>query len=175
MLSAGLIGYSVVNPGPVGGSRSPGDEFNRELYIRWLQVSIFMPVLQLNAPPGGETNDLEIIKLNKRLIKIRAELIVPALMHGLQETRLTGVTIIRPLFFVDPRASPDIRDQFAITDQIVVAPILNEGQRSRDLYLPSGWWRDEITSGHVMGGKWIRNYSVPLERVAFFTRIEEPS
>lgn len=56
---------------------------------------MFMPVLQLNAPPGGETNDLEIIKLNKRLMKLRTELVLPVLVNGLADTRATGVTIIR--------------------------------------------------------------------------------
>lgn len=37
-LSLGLIGYSVVNPGSAGGARDAGGKFNRELYIRWLQV-----------------------------------------------------------------------------------------------------------------------------------------
>lgn len=75
---------------------------------------------------------------------------------------------------MDSRASPDIRDQFAIGEDIVVAPVLREGQRSRDIFLPAGWWRDEMGSSRVLGGKWIRNYTVPLERVPFFTRADGP-
>lgn len=178
MLSLGLIGYSTLNPGSVGGDIVPLDPklFDRELYIRWLQVAMFFPVLQLSSPPGSETNDIEIIKLNKRLLKIRNEQVLSVLKHGQEESREYGTSIIRPLFFVEPGAGPDvyqISDQFAVREDIIVAPVLERGARSRDIYLPVGWWRDEISSHRVRGGKWLRDYPVPLERVAFFTRIPD--
>ena len=175
VLSLGLIGYSAINIGSVGGSRVPGDSFQRELYIRWLQLSAFMPVVEFDSPPGAETNDLDIIKLNKRLMKIRVSIVLPVLLRSLQLSRDSGQPIIRPLFMLDDKASLDIKDQFAIGDDIVVAPIVHEDRAPRDIYLPSGWWRDELSASQLRGGKWLRNYSVPLDRVAFFTRTSAPN
>ncbi|KAI1291091.1 Oligosaccharide 4-alpha-D-glucosyltransferase [Halotydeus destructor] len=172
VMSLGMIGYSVVNVGSVGGVID--EKFNRQLYIRWLELSIFMPVLQFNSPAGSETNDIEIIKLNKRLLKIRNDIVLPVLLKGLEESRDSGLAIIRPLFFIEDNPEPEtylITDQFAVCEDIVVAPVLLEGATQRDIYLPRGWWRDEILSQQVMGGKWLRNYTVTLDRVPYFTRV----
>jgi Alpha-glucosidases, family 31 of glycosyl hydrolases len=55
---------------------------------------------------------------------------------------------------------------------VLVAPILNEGAAARDIYLPTGKWRDELRVGVIYDGKcWLRNYTVKLDELAYFTRI----
>jgi len=72
----------------------------------------------------------------------------------------------------DDRDSFSIDDQFSICDNIIVAPVVEEGQTERDIFLPNGWWKDEILVQVIRGGKWMRKYQVPIDKVAYFIRTE---
>ncbi len=54
--------------------------------------------------------------------------------------------------------------------QIMVAPVLEAGKRSRSLYLPGGArWREGDTGEVHRGGVWIE-VDAPLDRVPYFYR-----
>jgi alpha-glucosidase (family GH31 glycosyl hydrolase) len=62
--------------------------------------------------------------------------------------------------------------EFLLGDDVLVAPILNEGAAARDIYLPIGKWRDELQPGVIHDGKrWLWSYKVQLDELAYFTRI----
>lgn len=63
-----------------------------------------------------------------------------------------------------------VPEQFSIGSDIIVAPIMNENQKQRDIYLPNGIWRDELRKVIVRGPKWYRNYTIELKEVAWFTK-----
>ncbi|XP_076340378.1 myogenesis-regulating glycosidase-like isoform X4 [Tachypleus tridentatus] len=178
VLSLELLGYPVVNPGSVGGDvllRENATLPDKELYLRWLQLAAFMPVVQFSVPPGDY--DLDVIKAAKVLFKIREERVLPVMQHSIQEYLETGAPIIRPLWWLEPnkRDVHVLNTQFVIGEEIIVAPILDKGKRNRDIYLPQGWWRDELLGQIQRGGKWLHNYTVPLDKVAYFTRTEKPT
>ncbi|XP_017483029.1 PREDICTED: uncharacterized family 31 glucosidase KIAA1161-like [Rhagoletis zephyria] len=149
VLTLGLLGYPLVNSDTVGGQqlftllKNETDYINKELYLRWFQLAIFLPVVQFAEPPGG--NDLDVIKIAKRLLKLRGEHFLPAMKAALVEYYERGSPIIRPMWWTqkEPEAYL-IRDQFYVGNNIIVAPITFEGKTERDIYLPSGWWKDEI-------------------------------
>ncbi|XP_013782303.2 uncharacterized family 31 glucosidase KIAA1161-like [Limulus polyphemus] len=178
VLTLELLGYPIVNPGSVGGDVLVVENAtlpDKELYLRWLQLAAFMPVVQFSVPPGDY--DLDVIKAAKVLFKVREERVLPVMQRGVQEYLQTGDPILRPLWWLEPKEyDAQISDtQFSIGEEILVAPVLEEGKRNRDIYLPRGWWRDEVL-GHIhRGGKWLHNYSVPLDKVAYFSRTEKPS
>ena len=45
-----MSGYSFVLPDMIGGNGYKGEP-SRELYIRWLQVNVFMPAMQISYVP----------------------------------------------------------------------------------------------------------------------------
>ena len=50
---------------------------------------------------------------------------------------------MRPMFFQfpeDPRCW-ELEEQYMFGDRYLVAPVLYEGQRSREVYLPAGSWK----------------------------------
>lgn len=149
VLTLGLLGYPLVNSDTVGGRhlftrlKNETDYINKELYLRWFQLAIFLPVVQFAEPPGG--NDLDVIKIAKRLLKLRGEHFLPAMKTALVEYYDKGSPIIRPMWWTqkEPEAYL-IRDQFYVGNNIIVAPIVDEGKTERDIYLPGGWWKDEI-------------------------------
>jgi hypothetical protein len=55
-----------------------------------------------------------------------------------------------------------------LANQILVAPILEEGATTRDIYLPTGQWRDMNTNDLITGKVWLRNYSAPLDVLPYF-------
>ncbi|XP_015905640.1 myogenesis-regulating glycosidase [Parasteatoda tepidariorum] len=182
VLTLGLLGYPLVNPGSVGGDvfvPSNTTMPDKELYIRWLQLAAFMPVVQLSIPPGDY--DLDVIKAAKFMFKVRSERILQSkqpneyIKRVINEYHESGAPIVRPLWWLAPKDvnAQIIDSQFAVGNDLIVAPVLEEGKRARDVYLPPGRWRDELFGTSRLGGKWIYNYSVPLDKVAYFVKIED--
>lgn len=84
--------------------------------------------------------------------------------------------LIRPVWFSQTQHSASepaewaVADQFSVGPDILVAPVLDAGKRQRDIYLPSGFWHDELRQMNIRGGKWLRNYPVEISEIAWFTR-----
>jgi alpha-glucosidase (family GH31 glycosyl hydrolase) len=57
------------------------------------------------------------------------------------------------LVFPDDRETWDISDQFMIGDSLLVAPVIEEGARSRSVYFPRGTWYNVWTGESVQGGQ----------------------
>ena len=59
--------------------------------------------------------------------------------------------------------------EYMLGNDILVAPVLEEGAVSRDIYLPSGTWRTE--DGRTFQGPgWIYNFQAPLDTLPYFFR-----
>jgi len=46
-----LAGYPFVLPDMIGGNSYNNDVITKELFIRWMQATIFMPTMQFSKPP----------------------------------------------------------------------------------------------------------------------------
>ena len=62
-------------------------------------------------------------------------------------------------------------------EHLLVAPILNKNQDSREVYLPEGsWWQETGRELQVYeGGQWLADYKVGLYEIASFNRVPPPS
>jgi len=168
-----------------GDLRSPSF---RELIVRWFQYGVFTPILRLHGhrlpalarlPDMGFTggpNEAwsfgeEAYEIIKGLLLLR-ERMKPYILEQMRAAHESGAPVMRPLLFdfPDDRESSDIGDQFMFGDKILVAPILEEGARTRRVYLPRGEsWRDAWTGETLLGGVWI-DVEAPMEKVPFFYR-----
>ena len=66
-------------------------------------------------------------------------------LHVLADLAARTLTpIARPMWWLDPRdeATFTITDQFALGDDFIVAPVVERGATTRDIYLTQGLWRD---------------------------------
>ena len=61
-----------------------------------------------------------------------------------------------------------IKDQFMLGDEILVAPVVEKGARSRTVIFPEGKWKSEKGKTFT-GGKAIE-IDVPLERLPYFKK-----
>lgn len=194
MLTYGINGYPFIMPGAVGGDIYwPGSEQflpsskvsmdatnttqengielpERELYIRWLQMATFLPVMKFTHLPS-KYNDERVLELAKSLTSLRQRVIAPHLLKYKREALEEGLPLVRPLWLV-PGGEQALfaEDEFAVGDDIVVAPILRKGHTAREVYLPAGLWHDGIDGSLRKGSRWMHEYKVPLDKVAYFTR-----
>lgn len=131
----------------IGGFRGDPDA---ELYVRWMQMASMTPFFRTHSARtakernpwsyGAPTTDLirEAIELRYRLL--------PYFYTLVQRASADGAPIVRPMFFEHPD-KPNyqrIDDQFMLGDNVLVAPILERGAKSREVLLPAGdWYRFE--------------------------------
>ena len=91
-------------------------------------------------------------------------------MKQMQVAQTTGLPPMRPLFvdFPSDTRAWEVEDQFLFGPEILVAPVLAGGVRSRPVYLPAGVrWRDAWTGATYDGGTTILT-DAPLERIPVY-------
>ena len=97
VFTLGLLGYPLVAPNCVGGPGIPVTNHtglglpDRELYIRWLAVSAYMPVMAFSHPPW--LYDSEVLKITRNYIKIHTDLVAPIVIKAAREFEATGLCI----------------------------------------------------------------------------------
>jgi alpha-D-xyloside xylohydrolase len=158
----------------------------QELVIRWFQFGVFCPIFRLHgnrlpdigqgASRSGGPNEVwsfgeEAYGIIKELLFLRRRL-KPYIMEQMKAAHEKGTPPMRPLFFDFPKdaQSWDIEDQMMFGPDYLVAPVIEEGARSRRLYLPAGdSWRNAWTDEIYQGGRWIE-VDAPLEQIPIFLR-----
>lgn len=58
-------------------------------------------------------------------------------------------------------------------ENIMIAPILDEGVYSRDIYLPPGQWRDGNNASIYNGSTTLTNYPAPIDVLPYFERVKD--
>ncbi|MCI8521854.1 MAG: family 31 glucosidase [Lachnospiraceae bacterium] len=165
-----------------------------ELLIRWFQFGLFCPVTRLhgfrdpidftisnaarmwNQPFGsGAENELysygeDVYKILKGLVDTR-ETLRPYVTEQMVKAHEKGTPVIRPLFYDNPEDETcwDINDEYMFGPDILVAPVLYEGMRERDVYLPAGRTWKEVQTGKVYEGGVTVRCEAPLAVIPVFT------
>jgi alpha-glucosidase len=109
--------------------------------------------------------------INRMTIQLRYRLL-PSLYSVVAQSAEYGWPVIRPLFMAEP-ANPAIRgidDCYLLGDGLLVAPIVEKGATSRNVYLPAGSdWYDYWTNERFEGGQEIEA-TASLERLPLYVR-----
>ncbi|KAF7245499.1 SITS-binding protein [Varanus komodoensis] len=168
-----LLGYNFFIPDAIGGTLATGVLSDEELYVRWLQIVAFLPVMSFSTPPWVCCDDW-VLNLTRHYIEWHQNFVVPLIEKYSKEWLSQGYPIFRPLWWLCP-TNPiafAIDDEFLIGDEVLVAPITERGQRQRDIYLPREGqkWMDTSTARVYNGGTFVKNYSVALADVPVFIR-----
>jgi alpha-D-xyloside xylohydrolase len=170
----------------------PSDPRFQELIVRWFQFGVFCPIFRLHGfrlpypkdPHTCDTIELtggpnevwsfgeEAYNIIKELLFMR-ERIKPYIIEQMKKASSEGIPIMRPLFldFPEDETSWEIEDEFLFGPDILVAPILYEGVKSRKIYLPKGAkWRDVNYGELYDGGIWIEDYPADLKIIPIFLK-----
>lgn len=169
----------------IGGFRDgdPGSPEFRELLIRWFEYGVFCPLLRMHGfrePTRGwdcgGPNELwsfgeEAYRILRDQLFLRERLraYIGAAMRVAHEQ---GLPPMRPLFVDFPGDATAwlVEDAYLFGPDLLVAPVLEPGARSRRVYLPAGApWRDAHSGQTHEGGRWLEA-DAPLERIPVFVR-----
>ncbi|XP_038663258.1 SITS-binding protein isoform X2 [Scyliorhinus canicula] len=173
VLHYSLLGYNFFIPDTVGGSLTNGFLADEELFVRWLQVVSFLPVMSFSTPPWA-FGESWIVNLTRSYIYRHKTFVVPLIVKQTAVLAVLGDPVFRPVWWVspdDPRTLT-IDDAFLIGDEVLVAPVTESGRVHRDIYLPgiSYQWKDVNTAQVFDGGTLLQDYPVALTEVAVFVR-----
>jgi alpha-D-xyloside xylohydrolase len=156
----------------------------RELIVRWFQYGVFCPLFRLHGYrlPNedmlgtGAPNEVwsfgeEAYEIIRELLFLR-ERLRPYIMAQMKLAHEKGIPLMRPLFldYPEDRPSWDVDDQFMFGPDLLIAPVLYDGARSREVYLPAGTtWTNAWTQVMFEGGQRI-TADAPLERIPVYLR-----
>lgn len=166
-----------------------------ELLMRWFAYGCFCPVFRLhgNRSPmygfdgadfisgtgafgSGADNEVwsygeDCFQIMKKYLFLR-ERLRPYIKEQMQLIHDKGTPIMRPLFFdfKDDKAAWNVDDEYMFGPDILVAPVMEAGAKSRKVYLPAGAkWTDAWTGKAYEGGQCIEA-DAPIDIIPLFLK-----
>jgi alpha-glucosidase/alpha-D-xyloside xylohydrolase len=121
-------------------------------------------------PDPSELRNPLVEPICRKYLELRYRL-MPYLYSAVRECTRTGLPIQRALWLHYPDDPAAVRrgDEYLWGRDILVAPVVEKGARSRRLYLPRGVWYDYWTNEIVYGGREIER-AVDLETTPLYVR-----
>ncbi len=191
-LSIGLSGVSTWGS-DIGGFFALGQRrLTPELLKRWVQFGAVSPVMRTQAegialPPKErpQVYDDEQLPNWRRYAKLHTQL-YPYLVAADREYRRHGLPLMRHLSLEYPRDDKAAKreDEFLFGPDLLAAPVVEDGAREREVYLPKGRWvdlwrsatYDEASGGLELGRAELRDgersstLPAPLEELPLLAR-----
>ena len=170
----------------------------RQLIARWFEYAAFSPVLRMHGcrdpwfetfPEGGKPtsgggefgygapNEIwsygeECEKIFTKYIFIR-ERLKPYIKELMAEAHKIGTPPMRPLFYDFPSDTEawEINDEYMFGNDLLVAPVINENEFSRQVYLPNSeaMWVNAWTGESYAGGQTVE-VDAPIDKIPLFIR-----
>lgn len=174
-MGLGLAMSGVSNSGhDIGGFSGPAP--GPELFVRWVAFGIVLPRFSIHSwNDDGTVNEPwmhpEVTQQVAALIKLRYRLI-PYLYELLWQSHSAYEPVLRPMFAEfphDPRCLVD-GDDMMLGSSLLVAPVVEAGQSTRDVYLPAGARWASYWSGEVFEGGQTVNLPAPFEQPVMLLR-----
>lgn len=155
-----------------------------ELYKRSTSMSTFIPIMQFhseknNPSPSEErspwnvqerTGDTSVIPMFSKYANIRMN-ILPYIYSESVVSANTGAPMMRAmaLDFSEDVNTYTLDEQYMFGHNMLVAPILQEGQTTKDVYLPEGEWVDFFNNALSTGGV-TKSYYANVDQIPVFVK-----
>ena len=172
IVNQGLMGYPFSCPDMIGGGEYLSFQnlaaVDQELVVRASEVHALMPMMQFSVAPWRVLSP-ENLAICRRMAALHAE-------HGdeilalAREAAGTGAPIVRSLEYAFPHQGyADVADQFLLGPDVLVAPVVQKGARTRRLAVPPGRWKGD--DGRIVSGPASIEVEAPLGRLPWYRRI----
>lgn len=155
-----------------------------ELYKRSAEMAAFAPIMQFhseksNPSPSEErspwnvqarTGDNTIVPHFQKYTNIRMN-ILPYIYSEAQQSSANGNPLMRAMFidFPEDTNTYSLTEQYMFGRNILVAPVVNEGQTSKSVYLPAGEWIDLFHNAMTAGGT-TKTYYCDVDTIPVYVR-----
>jgi len=171
IINQGLMGYAFTCPDMIGGGEYLSflnlDNIDQELVVRAAQCHALMPMMQFSVAPWrilSEGNLQICVEMAKLHVEMGDEILELA-----TESAETGEPIIRSLEYEFPgNGYVGIIDQFMLGPDILVAPVLEKGARSRKITFPKGKWKSN--DGSVVRGPTVKEVKAGIETLPWYRK-----
>lgn len=166
----------------------------RELLVRWFQWSCFCPVFRMHGErspwhereqefinnvrqlTSGQDNEVwsfgeDVYNILVQYLFIR-ERLRPYIRSLMQSAHETGAPVMRPLYYDFPTdaAAAQVEDCYMFGSDLLVAPVMEAGATTRQVYLPAGsTWTDAYTGETYPGGQFV-TVPAPLSVIPVMVR-----
>ncbi len=156
LCNMGLSGLAFAGT-DVGGF---GADCTPELLCRWVEVGAFSPLFRNHSSKGSRRQepwqfDRQTIDVNRKFIELRYRLL-PYFYDLFHECEANGLPVIRPLvlhYENDPETW-NLNGEFLVGENLLVAPVLEQGATKKLVYLPAGVWYDFFSGKEYQGGQY---------------------
>ena len=173
------------------------DKNFHELLLRWFAFGVFSPVFRLHGErvpyikleqavidgvaqmSSGSSNEIwsygeENYEIMKNYIFMR-ERLRPYVRDCMKEAHIKGTPVMRTMFYEFPEDAQcwNTGTQYMFGPDILVAPVFEPGQRSREVYLPEKQAWKNAKNGKVFEGGQTVNVDAPLNEIPLFVRAEK--
>lgn len=137
-----------------------------ELYMRWVQFSMFNPVTNVFSTYKNPTANMpyhfsEEAQDNFRFYSHLKMQLFPYIYSYAHRTRITGHKMIQ--------GDPEYIYQYLFGNEILAAPVSTKGATAKDIALPEGKWFDFYNDKTYEGGRTI-NYEAPALKLPLLVR-----
>lgn len=146
-----------------------------ELYVRWLQFGVFNPLSRAHHEGGNAVEPwkfgIEAENISRKSIELKYKLF-PYIYTYARDAHDTGMPLMRALFLEYPndKETFKLNGQFLFGKELLVAPVVEQGAVTKDVYLPEGEWidfNDGLTK--YKGEQWI-TVDAPLTTIPVFVK-----
>ena len=172
MLNSGLSGLGYMSSDIGGFAVDPEHPYDPELYVRWLEMGAFTPVLRTHAQfkpePYHYPKQTEILK---KFIKMRYEWL-PYNYTLAYENAQYGWPLARPVNFYGDKSGKlsNIQDEYLWGEEVLVAPVMKAGARSRKVVFPEGVWYNWNDPKLKYNGGTTATVAAPLGTLPLFVK-----
>lgn len=174
LLHSSLMGYNLINIGEIPSSLTE-DEF-----IRMLQVSIFLPVVQFSHTVLTQYNSTAVINTWKKCNKIRKDLrIAETIREHVVDNQM--IPLYTSTWWQDVQSRQfHSSDQFVFNDRYLVVPVLEAESTTRHVFFPGGLWLrvssySDPSGVRIYQGPVVVTVVVRLDEMLIFDKVYEDS
>lgn len=188
-MQMGLFGLAYTHS-DLGGFAG-GEQFDSELYTRWLQYGVFQPIYrphaQDNIAPEPIFHDEKTLAISRDFIKLRYRL-MPYFYSMVYENSMTGMPFMRPMFFEQGISGKpslnetgtneenidwlEVTDQFYWGDAFLVKLVSDPNVKTSKVLLPQGQWTHYFTGErfNADGASKIVEVASPIDYLPVFVK-----
>lgn len=180
MINSGLSGLGYMGSDIGGFAVDPEAPYDPELYVRWMQLGLFSPMLRTHAQQFAEPYQYpQQEEILRNIVKERYRWL-PYNYTLAYENAHSGAPMVKPIFVLGENVPDSITDQYLWGWDVMVAPVIEQGATSRTIFFPGQsfvpgpvcetWIDLNHPERSYRGGTTVADYPTPLGEIPHFVR-----